>query len=692
MQLWFAVLLWIPDLKQIREALPQGVYFGEVPLAGLAAQHGSADLKMIDLERVEVLRGPQGTLFGSSSLAGAVRNIPNAPNTEELEGNIKTGYSNTAEFGGSNTKVEGVINIPLIDDILAIRAVAYRHDTSGYIKNIAGTQLATNGSATPFYNAADAVATYGGAELYRDEDDVGNATHTGGRIAVLWKPTDKLDVTLQYVTQDVEQEGIPYVQLNTGGYTQVVQQIGNNVAALSGKELGLKDDISIINLVAEYDLGWATLLSSSAWMEEDGERNADFSWALGGSPIVQPLESSSDIFTQELRLVSSLDGPFQYIAGVYYEDVEYFESTPFYATGDLALSLIVNPVDSTNPLIFDQVVNRPLEQLAFFGEVSYDISDQLTFTGGLRRFDYERSQHVVSSGAFGNSDDSSIFDEAGTSFKANLSYAPNEDTLVYAQWAEGFRLGNAVIPPPATLCDVNNDGILDGTNTPIKDSFDSDSTESIELGVKLALLDNRLQINAAVYRIDWQNIPLSVAAGQLPSQPAQTCFSAVTANAGDARSQGFEIETTYQMTENLQLSLGGAYTNAELTGIASGVSFSTGDRLPSFPDYNLNLGLQYEFELGRNPSYLQADFAYVSEYFSTPGAERDSGPGLAPAAGDYGVLNMSAGIGLDQFNIELFAHNLTNEDALTLVGRFAAQGEAWRLRPRTIGLTVGYKF
>ena len=129
-----------------------GVYFGEVPLAGLAAQSGSADLKMIDLERVEVLRGPQGTLFGSSSLAGAVRNIPNAPNTEELAGQIsKLVIQILPNSEVSNTKVEGVINIPLIDDILAVRAVAYRHDTSGYIKNIAGTQLATNGSATPLY-------------------------------------------------------------------------------------------------------------------------------------------------------------------------------------------------------------------------------------------------------------------------------------------------------------------------------------------------------------------------------------------------------------------------------------------------------------------------------------------------------------------------------------------------------------
>ena len=679
-----------PTSEGFQSSPTTGVYFGEVSMGGLSVLGGNADLKMIDLERVEVLRGPQGTLFGSSALAGAVRNIPNAPEMNVFEGSIKAGYSNTDGYGGGNTKFEGVINMPLIDDILAVRAVAYRHDTSGYIKNIAGTQLATNGLITPTYNAADAVALYGGSELYQDKDDVGSTVYNGGRFTVLWTPTEKLGVTLQYITQDIEQEGVPYVQFHLGGYTQAIQQYGNNVPALSGKELGLKDDISITNLVVEYDLGWAMFLSSSAWMSNDGESNDEISYFLGGAPLASPADTAADAFTQELRLVSQLDGPFQYVAGVYYEERDRFTDNPFYISGDLALfpAFLYNPFDASNPQIVEQTFDRTLEQLSFYSELSYDLTEQLTLTGGLRRFDYERTLHYFLSGSTGFSDDFSEIEESGTSFKVNLSYQVNDHALIYGQWAEGFRLGNSVVAPPTDLCDVNNDGILDGTNTEIRESFDSDNTESFELGVKLGLLEERLQINAAIYQIDWEGIPLTI----LPGTAA--CPSSITANAGKALSQGFEIETIYQLSENLRISLGGAYTNAELTDVNADVSssFSKGDRLPSSPESSVNLGLEYGFYLGEYASYMRGDYAYVSDFFSVAG-ETGGGDGSgAQAAGDYGQLNMSAGVAMGDFNIELVANNLTNEDALTHVEKTPIRGAAYRLRPRTIGLNVVYQF
>jgi len=289
-------------------------------------------------------------------------------------------------------------------------------------------------------------------------------------------------------------------------------------------------------------------------------------------------------------------------------------------------------------------------------------------------------------GTLGESDVSGKIDESGESFKANLSYEFDEDILLYAQWVEGFRLGNVTALLPPSLCDVNNDGILDGTNTSNTDPFfESDSVKNIELGIKWTLLDNRLQINAAAYQVDWDEIPLTVVAGKLPEQAEQICNGGVVSNAGEARSQGLELETTFQLNDSFLINFGGAYTEAELTGVNVGIPFFEGDRLPSSPEYSVNLGLQYEFELSGYAAYARGDYAYVSSFFNLPGELGDEG-------GDYGQLDLSLGVTVDKFNIDINVQNATNEDALTSVGVVHPDTRAYRLRPRTIGLSIGYHF
>lgn len=181
-----------PQLSGVGGQAPLvGVYLGEVPIGGYGIWGGNADIRMVDLERVEVVRGPQGTLFGSSALSGVVRNIPVAPKPSEFEGNLKAGLSNTAKHGDSNTKFEGIINIPLIADTLTLRALAYHHDAAGFIDNIAGSLLMTNGEVDQFGStASDAVAAFGGSDLYQNENNIGSTEHVGGRVAILWTPVD----------------------------------------------------------------------------------------------------------------------------------------------------------------------------------------------------------------------------------------------------------------------------------------------------------------------------------------------------------------------------------------------------------------------------------------------------------------------------------------------------------------------
>ena len=662
-----------------------GVYLGEVSLGGLSSTGGNADLKMVDLERVEVLRGPQGTLFGSGSLGGAVRNIPNAPDLSEIGGSVKVGYSNTADNGGDNTVVEGVVNIPIVQDVLSVRALAYRHDNSGYIKNVAGTQLANNGPVAEFYTVEDAVGLYGGADLYQDKNGVGETTYEGGRVSVLWEPVEKFSATLMHVFQDAEQDGIPFVQQNTGGYTQVSMQFGDQAPGLAGKKEGLKDDIVITNLIFNVDLGWSNLMASSSWVEDESEYNYDVSTFLRGSPSASLILKNRELFSQEFRLVSQNDGPFQYILGMYYEEIDTKQPRSIHATDDLSMSLVTNPVDPTDPLIQTYLLLTDTEQLSFYGELSYEISDDLEITIGARRFDYERNSRDITEGRFSQDDVSGEFDESDTNTKVNLSYRPNDETLIYAQWAEGFRLGNVNFPIPKSICDVNNDNILDGTEAPIDVGFDSDSTENIEFGIKRSLLDERLQLNFAVYQVDWDNIPLRVAPGKLPEQEAQICFFSTVYNAATAVTKGIEFESSYQVTHAFKVNFGLGYTDAELAEDSLALGSSKGDRLPSSPEYSASLGLQYDFAVAEYPSYIRSDYAYVSDFYNLIGENGDKG-------GDYGQLNISAGISLEKFSLDLFVNNLTNDDSFTSVGNGFPDTRAWRLRPRTVGVNVSYQF
>ena len=301
-----------------------GVYFGDTPVTGSSFFGGNSDIKLVDIERIEVLRGPQGTLYGAASLAGTVRNIPNQPNMEDIGGEIKLGLSAMAKEGSDGNSVVGTVNLPIIEEKLALRASAYRFENSGYIKNVAGSDAGKTAIANAF-NAP---------ELALNQDDIGASEYIGGRVALRWEPTEELDLTLTYLTQDLEQNGLPEVELQQGQYEQARLQLGP--FAPKGSE-GLVDDIDLTNIVLNYDFGWAILTSSSSWYEEDSARYTDLS-VFTAFPFTQQPERRVDVFAEEFRIASQFDGPLQFIAGIYYEDIEnVFDLTNFYA-GDPSLN------------------------------------------------------------------------------------------------------------------------------------------------------------------------------------------------------------------------------------------------------------------------------------------------------------------------------------------------------------------
>ena len=652
---------------------PQGAsstssfYFGETPLSGLGSagqtgQTGNGDIKLVDVERIEVLRGPQSTLYGSGAMGGTVKVLPNAPNLDQVEGKVATRYSQTGEAGGDNTMIQGVINIPIIEDTLAVRAVAYQFDNSGYIDNVAASRPTPR--ITTVVNDFGAVA--------ENKDDRGNDQYTGFRLSTLWTPTDALDITLTHLQQDIDQDGTPEVDLTLDDY----QQRRINIGTTRDRDEYLETKVDVTNLVVNYDLGWGTLTNAASWVDYEAVTGAElvFSW-LGEHPFSYDNDLSVETFTEELRFASAFDGDVQFVAGLYYEDSEREWHTFWDWAGDpsMVLSSTIS-LASVGPFSkLDDIIST--KQKAFFGEVTYNITDQYSVVVGGRHFDYEREKDstlftqlftATAAGAFLWEDRVEIIEETGQNYKVGLNFTPNEDALFYAQWAEGFRLGSG--QTASTSCRTL------GITVP---SIKSDSTENFEIGAKLAFADNRVTLNTAIYQVNWEDIPVLI--------NTNGCFR--TENFGKAKSEGIEIELQAQWLENLRVDISMSYTEAELEETTS--IGTKGDPLPGSADFNLSTGIQYDFTLANYDSFIRIDYSYFSEYHSNLA---ESGE----AAGGFGQVNTSLGMNVDQWAISLFANNLINENGLTWVETSntdqSGTTRAYRIRPRTIGLNLSYEF
>ena len=252
--------------------------------------------------------------------------------------------------------------------------------------------------------------------------------------------------------------------------------------------------------------------------------------------------------------------------------------------------------------------------------------------------------------------------------------------MVYGEWAEGFRLGGPQTPLPAS-CDLDQDGLIDGLGIVNGKATEPDELESFELGIKSSLLDDRLTMNAAVYRINWDGMPVFLVA---------PCFSGITVNAGTSKAEGIELEVQASVTENLMMNLSASYNDSTLTeNVPNASGFGVeGDNLPGSADYNASIGLEYRFAMAGNDSFIRGDYAYVSEFYNNFAENGEP-------AGGYGVLNLKLGIAINQIDLDLFINNVTNADDFTwvesLYGALGSQ-RAYRLRPRTLGLNISYQF
>lgn len=649
--------------SQLDPNSPVGSYFGEVPLTGLgpqvnANQAGNADIKMVDIQRVEVLRGPQGTLYGSGTMGGTVRIIPKAPNLQQVEGSFGTEYSYT-DGGGQNYMAQAVVNAPLVEDKFAMRLVAYRYDNDGYIDNV--------GASHP--DAALQTAINAGA-FVADRKNVGGDVYTGARVSALWKPTENFSATLMHVYQQIEQDGFKEVETNLPGkFLQARAKVGT---------VGLDDeyvdmDLEITNLVLDYDLGFGSVMNSTSFVKS--EATSDVELSMIGAPFVGAGSlrmNEKEVLVNELRFTSDFDGPIQLIAGAYYEDrtVDIWGSIRWTGMPPVPVDTYTSQEDARSKQ----------QQTAGFGEVSWTPIDPLTLTFGARYFKFEQSVPLSRTNGVPSGAEGQKASVDGDTLKFNVSYKFSDQLFAFTQWSQGFREPRFQTPLRPEF-DANNNGLVefrDGIERRVTEGLlDPDTVDNYEIGLKFQSSGGRLQGSLTGFLIDWEGIPIV---------PSITTFlgAAIYFNAGEARSEGVELELTAEVLDDLFFEFSGSWVDSTLTEAQVGLGDKGAD-LPGSADYNVKAALEKRFDIAGRESFVRADYTYVSEYYS-------QFQEIGTPAGDYQVVDLSGGVRLGNVNVGLFVKNAANADDFTWVDNLLAVDRAYRLRPRTIGVSVTAAF
>jgi iron complex outermembrane recepter protein len=634
-----------------------GVYFEEVPLTG-RAYFGSADLKLVDVERVEILRGPQGTLYGAGSLAGTVRTIPVDPNLEDLEGNVSLGYSEMAEKGSDGSRMKGTLNIPLLQNNLAVRVSAYRFENSGYIENTAASNPATLAFAQKF-----AVE-----DLAGNKSDIGRSEYRGARVRLLWEPTNDLQIVTNYITQDLKQDGLPEIRLGLDDFEQSRLAL---IDPIGGGEK-LVDDFELGNIVIKYDLGWMEMVSSTAVFTEYALRNTVIAPVLT-FPAAHSTSRDTRVVIEELRFVSKFDGPLQTLVGLYYEDNN--------RAGEFSFISALEPrsesaTDRETRLNVDRETD--IEQSAVFGDLTYEVSNSVNINFGGRLFHYHSADYSQSRGKLVEDGAtvpiSDVFSsESGSNINMNFEYIASESSLIYFQYSEGFRLGNPQATVPVAACDKDGNGILDGTNVPINiTSSKSDKIASKEIGVKYKDAGGHYVVNGAIYQNNWRDMPVAVRGD---------CNIDIVINAGEAVTRGFELESSIYFTPSTRFDVGISFIDAELTHIEDALDAKQGNRLAGSARYSINTALQHEFNLAGADVYLRLDYSRLGGFY---GNLQETPPEL----GNYNLFHLNAGARVGNTSFEFYIKNLTNTKRLIWVDGLLG----YPLKPRTAGFNVTYQF
>ncbi|MEQ8507693.1 MAG: TonB-dependent receptor [Rhodospirillaceae bacterium] len=660
-------------------------YIGEIPLY--------LDLKLYDMERVEVLIGPQGTLYGAGTLGGAVRYIPNKADPSEFSGSVHVSSYDLGESGSLGFEGDIVLNVPLIEDKVAARLVVGYLDDPGFIDYDFLVQNPGVSLPQPDFTDPAAVA----ANLTSVEDANDEQT-LSARLNLLFNVTENFEASFSYYYQDQKAGGRQITHRRALGTDEYVS--AHRYLEPSDRKNQL------ISAELNWDLGWATLTSATGYSEYDelGQRDQSdlliaFEYGYESFPAFAAFtreQSDEKRFNQELRLVSSNDGPFSWIVGAFYNDFEGDATSEEFTPGIPEFF----GIDRPDNLEYIQRTLQNLEEKAVFGEVGYEITDAFQVTVGGRYYDYSVDDSVGFDLPLLSGDPTAIninlaqnvVSDDGFLYKVNASYQINDDVLVYGTVSEGYRIGgvNAVpacptpIPPGQNVCAL-----------PDEELIKPDQTLNKEIGIKSAFDDGRIVLNASLYHIDWDDIQVQ--------SITQNGGVPITVNGGKAVSKGFEVSGRAVLNDNFAVTGTWAYVDAKLTEDAPGLVDSNdafdGDRLAGTPKHSASASLDYYRTLG-NDYELNFNYGmtYISNVYTKTGL-RNNGQVLA----GFAVHNSSLTLSKDQWELSLFADNLFDEFAVTSVRQDLSlvrdvNGVALRryfenvIRPRVVGIEARYRF
>jgi iron complex outermembrane receptor protein len=700
----------VRDQAGVKESV--GIYLDESPISVALF---TPDLDLYDLDRVEVLRGPQGTLFGAGSSSGTVRYITAQPNIGEFAGSVDLTLN-----GGTDSEMGGAlrakVNVPLGENS-AMRLVAYRSELAGFIDS-----------------------------YYPDRgvmEDVNSGERTGARLAFRFEPSENVTITPRIVYQKLETDGYPRIDVynilgNTLTTTEPQVNVGERGQVTQLRE-GLTDDFMLADLKMDFALNDTLGLTSvTSFTDREvvvvrdasqltGSVTIDLGGTADDARLNSPLIDSTElkVFAQELRLASTDEGPFQWLVGAFYQqyDRDYGQNLPTPGYDALTQALVgADSSDFNSPpdTPFFSDLTYDFKQFALFGEATYQFNSHWGLTAGLRYYDFTEDRTLTFAGLFadfGYTDEPGSVSSDGISPRVILTFSPNEDVQFNAQVAEGFRLGGINDPLNVALCSGDDLVTYGG-----RENWEDEKVMNYELGAKTKLNDGRVTFNAAVFMSKIDDLQVIADAG--------SCSSRIILNA-ESEARGAEMELFVRPNESWDFGVSATYVKAEITqslnstapggGPIAGIR--DGNRLPTSPELQAAVSAAYNFTFGASlesyvrftmshvgSSYTQLadqepNFGIISNAVGRPaGSARLIDLGGIPAGTTiefdpelpaYEIANLRWGFGTDRWEAGVFINNLFDERAFLSIDR--ERGRSARVgyltnTPRTYGVNFRLDF
>jgi outer membrane receptor protein involved in Fe transport len=731
---------------------PVATYVDDTPLF--------VNLRLQDLQRVEILRGPQGTLYGSGSLGGTIKFIQNPPDPSAFDARVEGGISDTSHTHAPNEDITGILNLP-ITDTWAVRLNAGWTDDAGFINQPNLYALDSHGvpvSSQPLTPSNPVGVDPAIAPAKYSKDGVNTYQYRNVRLSTLWKPNEEFQAQLSYYYQRASAGGFPYVATQSAAYNQwispntqpaggtnlIPQLYDSPVPAGAGRLSsatnsleGTDDHVNLVALDVDYDVGFATLTSSSSWAHHNNETNSDLTALYtnfyfyqnfyGQNPrsFIQGHDQYDDkVWSQEFRLASKTGGLFDWVGGLFYkneksliQEHEYYPGyDEFYANCPQTVPSDAGGVNGSTcglgeyvdtgttsvlgvPLVTDQAYVGDFEtrfkDLAVFGELTWHVTSAWSVTGGTRVFKQTVDQAQQTGllfdgpGFIANESLSDTFRKA--LWKLNTSYQLNKTNLVYATWSQGFRRGGVnALPPTEPVAVTLPDGTTqDHYTTPTQlNKLAPDKVDNYEVGIK-GTIDQRLSYSAAIYDMEWKNIQEGVQLTPLVLPAAL--------NIGDAQSRGVEVEINASVTRHLLANLSYTYDQTKLKSLSPLFAYpntavpapAVGSPLPGTPKNSAALGLDYGHLMIANGELLFAvDARYQGPLIPALSA-------TVPMVGGYTMLDSRVTYSQDHWKATVYVNNITNTLGINSYTDPAIYGNRFQgvvSTPRTVGCTFGYSF